>query len=258
MKRLLVALSTALACLWSVPSFATASGQLTNGRTQFINGSGSPLAAGTVSIYQPGTTTPVTTYQDSGLTTANSWPIVLDSNGMASIWMAPGNYREVVQDALGNTLFDQTTSTTGYASAGSVPQVSAMAAGTIVGNNTASTASSANLTGAQVAAMIPGVARAWVSFGGSTTNGTQSIYKSVNVSSVTRNSAGNYTVTFISAMADQNYAASVTCSVANSANSTTIVDVSYSTVVSGSFSFWSNNPSGTGVDCQAYYISVQD
>lgn len=113
MKRLIAALVTALACLLSVPTFAANSGQLTNGRQQFVNASGSPLAAGTVSVYQAGTSTPVSTYQDPGLTSANTWPIVLDSNGMASIWLPPGNYREVVQDALGVTLFDQTTSTTG-------------------------------------------------------------------------------------------------------------------------------------------------
>ena len=51
-----------------------------------------------------------------------------------------------------------------------------------------------------------GIAKAWVNFAGSsgTVNG------SFNISSVTRNSLGNYTVTFTTAMANGNYAISQT------------------------------------------------
>jgi hypothetical protein len=51
-------------------------------------------------------------------------------------------------------------------------------------------------------------ARAWVNFDGTTSPGT--IRSSVNVSSVTRNSTGNYTVNFTTAMPDDNYCAIVT------------------------------------------------
>lgn len=44
-------------------------------------------------------------------------------------------------------------------------------------------------------------ARAWVSFNGT----TGAIYSAFNVSSVTRNGAGDYTVNFSSAMPDANY-----------------------------------------------------
>jgi hypothetical protein len=47
--------------------------------------------------------------------------------------------------------------------------------------------------------------RAWVSFDGTTSPGT--IRASGNVSSVTKNSTGNYTVNFTTAMPDNNYAA---------------------------------------------------
>lgn len=48
--------------------------------------------------------------------------------------------------------------------------------------------------------------KAWVNFNGVT---TASIRASLNVSSVTRNSTGDYTVNFTTAMADANYAATV-------------------------------------------------
>jgi hypothetical protein len=114
----ITALAAALALGCAPAAFAaTASGQLINGRQQFVDANGAPLAGGAVHVYLPGTTTPATTYQDPGLQTANTWPIVLDANGTASIWTPPGTYREVVQDSLGDTLFDQTASTTDYASA---------------------------------------------------------------------------------------------------------------------------------------------
>jgi hypothetical protein len=50
--------------------------------------------------------------------------------------------------------------------------------------------------------------RAWVKFVGS----TGAITASANVSGVVRNSAGNYTITFATAMPDANYAVNVTAS----------------------------------------------
>jgi hypothetical protein len=49
---------------------------------------------------------------------------------------------------------------------------------------------------------IYGSAKAWVNFVGS----SGSVNGSYNVSSITRNSAGNYTVNFTNAMADANFA----------------------------------------------------
>ena len=50
---------------------------------------------------------------------------------------------------------------------------------------------------------IYGSAKAWVNFNG---NGSTTIRASYNVSSVTYNSTGNYTVNFTNAFADTNYA----------------------------------------------------
>jgi hypothetical protein len=51
---------------------------------------------------------------------------------------------------------------------------------------------------------IQGSAKAWVDFNGNS-GASPVIRASYNVSSVTRNSTGNYTVTFTTAMSDTNY-----------------------------------------------------
>lgn len=64
--------------------------------------------------------------------------------------------------------------------------------------------------------------RAWVNFNGVT---TATIRSSFNVSSVTRNAAGDYTVNFTNAMTDANY--SFVASGANPAVSNTVVVAPY-------------------------------
>jgi hypothetical protein len=49
--------------------------------TQYFDGNGDPLVAGKVYFFETGTTTPLTTYSDSGLTSANTHPVVLDADG---------------------------------------------------------------------------------------------------------------------------------------------------------------------------------
>ena len=53
------------------------------------------------------------------------------------------------------------------------------------------------------------IAKAWVNFNGTTSPGT--IRSSFNVSSVTKNGTGNYTVNFTTAMNDVNYTTVGTC-----------------------------------------------
>jgi hypothetical protein len=50
-----------------------------------------------------------------------------------------------------------------------------------------------------------GICKAWVNFNGTTTSGGSTINASYNVSSVTVNGAGNWTVNFTTALADTNY-----------------------------------------------------
>jgi hypothetical protein len=85
------------------------SSQLPNGKQQFIDGNGLPLVGGSVFHYIPSTTTPKTTYQDEALTIANPNPIILDARGQAIIW-GSGDYRQVLQDSLGNLIWDQVVS----------------------------------------------------------------------------------------------------------------------------------------------------
>ena len=77
-----------------------------NGRQQFFDGSGLPLANGFVTMYVAGTTVLATTWQDALLTTPNTNPIVLDSAGRATIW-GLGNYTQVVQDSALNQIWSQ-------------------------------------------------------------------------------------------------------------------------------------------------------
>jgi hypothetical protein len=63
-----------------------------------------------------------------------------------------------------------------------------------------------NLAGTQsvpVATVAQGSAKAWVNFNGT---GTVAIRASFNVSSITDNGTGNYTVNFTTAMPEENYA----------------------------------------------------
>ncbi|WP_186040586.1 hypothetical protein [Burkholderia gladioli] len=82
---------------------------LPNGRVQFIDQNGKPLVGGSVTFYEPGTTTKKDTYQDSAMTEPNTNPVVLDSRGQATIW-GSGTYRQIVQDVFGVTIWDQVVS----------------------------------------------------------------------------------------------------------------------------------------------------
>lgn len=71
---------------------------------QFSNALGLPMSGGTLTSYLAGTTTPVTTYQDEALTSANTNPITLDSRGECTIWLdSTKDYKFVLKNALGVT-----------------------------------------------------------------------------------------------------------------------------------------------------------
>ncbi len=82
---------------------------LPEAKTQFTDSLGVPLAGGSVYFYLPNTTTPKDTYQDAAQTILNTNPVILDSAGRAII-LGSGSYRQVLKDANGNTIWDQTTS----------------------------------------------------------------------------------------------------------------------------------------------------
>ena len=72
-------------------------------------------------LYEAGTSTPVTTYEDFGLTTGleHPHPIVADSNGrIPAFWVADGSYRVRLTDVDGNEIFDENSITAVGASSG--------------------------------------------------------------------------------------------------------------------------------------------
>jgi len=81
---------------------------LPNGRQQFLDGNGKPLAGGSVYFYIPNTTTFKTTWQDDGKVSQNTNPVLLDANGTAVIF-GDGEYRQVLKDAFGTTVWDEVT-----------------------------------------------------------------------------------------------------------------------------------------------------
>ena len=86
---------------------ATAS-LLPNGEQQFIDENGAPYAGGSVFFYIPNTLTPKNTWQDVGETILNTNPVILDAAGRAIIY-GSGQYRQILKDSLGNTVWDQLT-----------------------------------------------------------------------------------------------------------------------------------------------------
>lgn len=92
----------------SAGAIAQSSVLLPNGRQQFFDADGNPLGGGSVGMYVPSTLTAKTTWQDSDNAVANVNPVPLDSAGTALIY-GVGEYRQIVQDALGNTIWDELT-----------------------------------------------------------------------------------------------------------------------------------------------------
>jgi len=78
----------------------------TNPRPQYLDGSGDPVASGTLTFYDPGTTTPKTTYSDVNLTTANTNPLVLDADGRTPNTFFDGSARVILKDSAGTTIWD--------------------------------------------------------------------------------------------------------------------------------------------------------
>jgi hypothetical protein len=64
-----------------------------------------------------------------------------------------------------------------------------------------------NAAGTDSPISVPGTAKAWVNFNGT---GTVAIRASYNVSSITDNGTGDYTVNFTTALVDANYSAVLT------------------------------------------------
>lgn len=96
-----------------ITTVANAQGLLPNAKQTFLDANGNPLAGGFVYFYVPGTTTLKATWSNPTETMLNTNPVVLDAAGRATIY-GTGQYREVVKDSLGNTVWDQLTQAPGF------------------------------------------------------------------------------------------------------------------------------------------------
>lgn len=74
-------------------------------RFRAFDANGVPLNGGLLYTYAAGTTTPQATYTDQGGLTPNSNPVVLDPYGYADVWTNNNNYKAVLKDSSGNTLW---------------------------------------------------------------------------------------------------------------------------------------------------------
>ncbi len=70
-------------------------------KMQFLGDDGLPLSGGQIYTYEKDTTTPLATYTDSTGSSANSNPIVLDTQGRANIWLQVTPYSFVIYNSLG-------------------------------------------------------------------------------------------------------------------------------------------------------------
>lgn len=68
-------------------------------RFRALDNNGDPLSGGKLYTYEAGTTTPKVTYTDSGEGTANTNPVILDSDGYADVWLGDGSYKFVLDDS---------------------------------------------------------------------------------------------------------------------------------------------------------------
>jgi len=69
-------------------------------KQRYLDANGNPLAGGKLYTYQAGTVTPQATYTDATGATPNSNPVILDSNGEASVWLDVSlSYKFVLKDS---------------------------------------------------------------------------------------------------------------------------------------------------------------
>jgi hypothetical protein len=75
-------------------------------KLQFFGSDGLPLVGGKLYTYAAGTTTPLATYTDYTAGTQNTNPVILDSNGEASVWLPETtNYKYVLKTSADVTLY---------------------------------------------------------------------------------------------------------------------------------------------------------
>jgi hypothetical protein len=96
--------------------------------------------------------------------------------------------------------------------------------------------------------------KAWVNFNGT---GTVAIRASYNVSSITDNGVGNYTVNFTTAMADANYCIQTTCSYSSGVTEAVFTTTNSDTLLTASgFNAKSRDDAAALRDTNYFYAAV--
>lgn len=100
--------STALLILllWAAPAHAQAIGTAMPWvAQQWSDNSGNPCNACKLYTYASGTTTPLSTYSDVALTTANANPVILDAAGRATVYVSAASYKFVLKSSADATIW---------------------------------------------------------------------------------------------------------------------------------------------------------
>ena len=109
--RRLIGLGASLAGLVLVASLTQPIWAQTTGtlapveKRQWFDDSGLPLAGGFVATYTAGTSTSAVVYTDAALTTPHANPVVLDSAGRATIYLAQAAYKFVISNSAAVPLY---------------------------------------------------------------------------------------------------------------------------------------------------------
>lgn len=105
MKRL-IAISTALACIFAGVAIFGQKTATPNPNIQYFNNSGNPCAGCKLYTYVAGGTTPQNTFTTAAGSSPNANPVILNSAGRANVWTTPGqSYRFDLYDPNGVLLW---------------------------------------------------------------------------------------------------------------------------------------------------------
>lgn len=77
------------------------------GKHQFFDDNGDPLSGGKLYTYAAGTSTPLATYSDVGLTTPNDNPVVIDAAGRCTLFLTASSYKWVLKTSADVTVWTQ-------------------------------------------------------------------------------------------------------------------------------------------------------
>lgn len=174
---------------------------------QFLRGNGTNVVMSAIQVAD----VPTLNQNTSGTAAGLSSTLIVGSGGTGATTftsgaLLKGNGTSAIGTASASDIVGQIGST---AVTNATNATNVVSGGTIASNVTATTQSvgTSNTTVATTAfVQANGAVKAWVRFDGS----TATISGSFNVSSVTKNGTGDYTINFTSALTDGNYAAVVT------------------------------------------------